>query len=281
MGPSALRIAGIVEAIERLGNTVRDRDVPGVTSRVDLEPDSTTAKYLGPIVDVCERLALTARRSLDDGAVPVFLGGDHSLAIGTIAGVAGWHRDRDEKVGVIWFDAHADMNTPETSPSGNIHGMPLSALLGYGPDELVEIGGFRGKVDAKNTVVIGARDVDQNERDVVARSGITVFSMTEIDELGIAEVTRQAIEKANDGTAGIHLSFDIDGLDPEVAPGVGTPVRGGVNFREAHLFLELIAETEKMIAMDIVELNPVRDLGNVTADAVVHLVQSAFGRRII
>ena len=182
---------------------------------------------------------------------------------------------------MIWFDAHADMNLPATSPSGNVHGMPLAAILGLGASDLTSIGGDGPKVDARNVCVIGARSIDSGEKEVIAASGITVYSMKEIDSLGMAEVTGRALEKALDGTSGLHLSFDIDGLDPEVAPGVGTPVRGGVTFREAHLLMELIADTGKLLAMDVVELNPVRDIRNSTAEAVVHLVQSGFGRSIL
>jgi arginase len=281
MGPSALRIAGIEGALRDLGHEVIDRDEIELRSRVSLDAGDADAKYLDAIVKACEKLADVAERAVGRGATPVFMGGDHSLAVGTISGVARHFREKNERLGVIWFDAHADMNTPDSSPSGNVHGMPLSALLGYGAKSLCEIGGFSPKIRPENTVIVGARDVDQRERDLVKESGVTCFSMTEIDRLGMGEVTRIAIEKASAGTAGIHLSFDIDGLDPEVAPGVGTPVRGGVNFREAHLFLELIAESQRLTSLDVVELNPVRDDRNMSAAAVVHLMQSVFGRRIV
>ncbi|MEZ6196279.1 MAG: arginase [Planctomycetota bacterium] len=281
MGPSALRIAGLERALRELGHEVVDRDEVEIRSRVSLDPGEDSAKFLGAIVTACERLATVAEKALDRGATPLFMGGDHSLAVGTVSGVAAHFRKRKERIGLIWFDAHADMNTPDTSPSGNVHGMPLSALLGFGAPALCEIGGFREKVRPENTVIIGARDVDERERDLVARSGVTCYSMKEIDRLGMAEVTRLAIERATSGTAGIHLSFDIDGLDPEVAPGVGTPVLGGVSFREAHLLLELIADSRRLCSMDVVELNPVRDDRNRSAETVVHLIQSAFGRRII
>jgi arginase len=281
MGPTALRIAGIEEAITQLGFVLTVNDDVKISSRVSLPEDASNAKYLQAITEVCQRLHDLAKQAKEKGAIPLFLGGDHSIAIGTVAGVASHYRNRSERIGLIWFDAHTDMNVPESSPSGNIHGMPLASILGIGPEELTSIGGWKGKVRPENVFVIGARDVDETEKAIVQESGITVFSMKEVDALGMRECTRRAIEGASRGTAGIHLSFDIDGLDPEVAPGVGTPVRGGINFREAHLFMELIADSGLMVAMDVVELNPIRDLKNSTAEAVVHLVQSAFGRRIL
>jgi arginase len=281
MGPSALRIAGIERALESLGYDVVDNDTIHISSRVALPPDTSNAKYMQPITEVCQRLYDVAKRAKQKSTIPLFLGGDHSIAMGTVAGVAGYYKDRGEHVGLIWFDAHTDMNVPESSPTGNVHGMPLAALLGIGPEPLTMIGGWKGKVRPENVFVIGARDVDACEKSIVYDSGVTVFSMKEVDALGMRECARQAIEGASRGTSGIHLSFDIDGLDPEVAPGVGTPVRGGISFREAHLFMELIADSGRMVAMDVVELNPIRDLKNSTAEAVVHLVQSAFGRSIL
>lgn len=281
MGPSALRIAGITEALREIGFEVSDTHLDDVRSRVALPPDESRARYVEEIAAVCERLRAAGRQALERGAVPVFLGGDHSLATGTIAGSADWARGREEHVGVIWFDAHTDMNTPDTSPSGNVHGMPLAAVLGYGDPRMCAVGFEGPKVRAENVFVIGARAVDPTEKPLVTASRINVFTMTDIDRLGMAEVTRRAIEGASKDTAGIHVSFDIDGLDPVCAPGVGTPVRGGVTFREAHLMLELIAESRRMVALDVVELNPVRDERNATAETVVHLVQSVFGRRIL
>lgn len=281
MGPSALRIAGIAEALQALGYDVVDNDTLSIRSRVALSRDETSAKYLDAVVEVCTRLHDVAKRAKAEGTIPLFLGGDHSIAIGTVAGVASHFRDRSERVGLIWFDAHTDMNTPDTSPTGNIHGMPLAALLGMGPERLTNIGGWHGKVRPENVFVIGARDVDVGEKRNVQKSGIRVFSMKEVDALGMREVTRQAIEGASRGTSGIHVSFDIDGLDPDFAPGVGTPVRGGINYREAHLFMELVADTGRMVSMDVVELNPIHDVKNSTAELVVHLVQSAFGRSIL
>lgn len=281
MGPSALRIAGIGSALAKMGFSVSDRQLDDVRSRVTLSSDESNARYVDEIAAICSRLCDLGQKALARDATPVFLGGDHSIAAGTIAGSATWAKEKGENMGVIWFDAHTDMNTPETSPSGNVHGMPLSALLGYGDDSLCAVGFPGAKVKPENVFVIGARSVDATERDLVARAGVNVFTMTEIDRMGMAAVTQRAIEGASAGTAGIHVSFDIDGLDPSCAPGVGTPVRGGVNFREAHLMLEMIAESGLMRALDVVELNPVRDDRNQTAETVVHLVQSAFGRRIL
>ena len=240
-----------------------------------------TPRYLAEIAKTCTHIHDEAKEAMARGSLPLFLGGDHSIAAGTIAGVSSHFRAKGEEVGVIWFDAHADMNTPETSPSGNVHGMPLAALLGYGAPEMVDIGGRGPSLKPENVVIIGARDVDENEKRIVAESGVQVFSMKEVDLLGMAEVTMRAIEIAGEGTGGIHLSFDIDGCDPDFAPGVGTPVRGGINYREAHLFMELLADSGRLSSMDVVELNPTRDLRNKTAEAVVHLVQSAFGRTIV
>jgi len=280
MGPSALRIAGIAETLSGLGHEVVDHGQVPTRSRVELDPGETSAKFAREVAEVCERLAGIARATRERDAIGVFLGGDHSLAIGTVGGVAAHHRDRGERIGLIWFDAHADMNTPETSPSGNVHGMPLAALLGRGDPHVTGVAGEGAKLAPENVVIVGARDIDAREREIVRAAGVHVFSMTEIDTLGMAEVTRRALALAGDGTAGIHLSFDIDGLDPSFAPGVGTPVRGGISYREAHLFMELVSSSGQMIALDIVELNPVKDMQNGTAESVVQLVASAFGQRI-
>lgn len=281
MGPSALRIARITTALSDLGHDVRDLGEIPVKSRVSQEDDKGNARFVAAVGEACERIATVAERAVKRGAIPIFLGGDHSIATGTVSGVATALRASGESLGLIWFDAHTDMNTPETSPSGNVHGMPLASLLGIGDERLTNVAGWSKKVQAKNVCVIGARQVDENEKALVAESGITVFSMKEVDYLGMAEVARQAVEIASEGTGGVHLSFDIDGLDPTVAPGVGTPVLGGISFREAHLLMELVADSGRLRALDVVELNPVRDLRNATAEVVVHLVQSAFGQSIL
>ena len=221
-------------------------------------------KYLKEIHRACARLAEKVESVLKKGYTPLVIGGDHSVAIGTITGVASHYRKRDEAVGLIWVDAHADMNTPETSPTGNIHGMPLSAVLGLGALQLVNLGGFSPKVDPNNVALIGIRDLDPAERDIVRRSGIRAFTMRDVDELGMSRVMREAISAVTDRTVGFHLSFDLDGLDPEIAPGVGTPVRGGIGFREAHLLMEMVADSGRMVSLEATELNPILDTKNRT-----------------
>ena len=219
---------------------------------------------------------------MTQGEFPLVLGGDHSIAIGTVAGVAEAVRTTTGgKIGVIWIDAHADMNTPESSPSGNVHGMPLACCLGLGPDELTRIYGYAPKVEGRNVVLVGIRDVDRRERDLVRRSGITAFTMREIDERGLRSVMERAIALATAGTVGFHLSLDMDAVDPDEAPGVGTPVRGGMTYREAHLAMETVCDSGQMLAMEVVEVNPVLDVANRTALLGVELVMSAMGKKIL
>jgi arginase len=220
-------------------------------------------------------------RAMREGRFPLVLGGDHSVAVGTIAGVAHAFKQREEKIGVIWIDAHADMNTPETSPTGNIHGMPLACCIGKGPLELANILGYAPKVDPANVALVGVRDVDAIERQCVRESGITAFTMRDIDERGLREVMDRALAVAGDGTAGIHLSLDMDVVDPDEAPGVGTPVRGGMTYREAHLAMEIVCDSNDLTSMEIVEVNPVLDEANRTANLGVELVLSALGKRIL
>jgi arginase len=281
MGPSALRIAGLEEKLEQLGFDVQDGGDLHVESRETSRVGDAHARYARLISSCCEELRRKVRASVAKGHLPIVLGGDHSIAIGSVAGVAGHYRDRDEKIGLIWVDAHADMNSPDTSPSGNVHGMPLGVLLGYGVPELVKLGGFHPKVRPEHVVLIGIRDLDDGEKDLVRKSKATVFTMKEVDQLGMAVVAQKALERVNQGTAGFHLSVDLDGVDPMVAPGVATAVNGGLNFRETHLLMELVADSKKMLAMDLVELNPVLDTRNRTADFAVGLVLSAFGRQIL
>ena len=209
------------------------------------------------------------------------IGGDHSIAMGTVSGVSAHLKNTDRKVGVIWFDAHGDMNLPETSPSGNVHGMPLAHLLGYGDSELSGILGANPAIDAKNVVLIGIRDIDDIEREFIRESGVTAFTMRDIDQLGMSQVTCKALDIANSDTAGFHVSFDLDGCDPEVIPGAGTLVPGGVSFREAHLLLEECAADGRMTSMEVVELNPFLDHANISAERAVTLIQSALGRSIL
>ncbi|TAH38659.1 MAG: arginase [Planctomycetota bacterium] len=281
MGPSALRYSGLSDGLRALGLEVtREQDihVPSMETRLMKEE---RARFKDEIRYVCTRLAARVEAVLEQGAKPLVLGGDHSIAMGTVAGVAGYFRKRRKKIGLLWFDAHADMNIPETSPTGNIHGMPLSHLLGYGDPVLAGIGGFSPKVRAENVVLVGIREVDVLEREVVRKSGVRVFTMREIDERGMAEVAAEAVRILTRGTAGFHVSFDVDGLDPSVAPGTATPVAGGVEYREAHLLLEHLADTGRMTSMEVVELNPITDISNISAERVRQLILSAFGKSIL
>jgi len=281
MGPSALRIAGLRERLERLGYKVTDSGDQPVTIPESADPGDPRAHYLPQIAEVAEALSLRVADALREGAIPLVLGGDHSLSIGTIAGTAVWARESDVDVGLLWFDAHADMNTPETSSSGNIHGMPLATSLGYGHPALTEIGGFSPKVRWDKTVLIGARDVDRSERPLVRESGIRVFTMREIDEDGIVPVLEEALAIVTEGTAGFLVSWDMDVVDPNFAPGVGTAVKGGVDYREGHLALEIVSDTDGMIGMDLVETNPILDERNRTGRLGMELILSAFGKTIL
>jgi arginase len=281
MGPNAMRIAGLAERLRKLGHTVEDLGNLAVPAMETTPAGDQRAKYVAAIAASCEDLCKQVRESLGRGRFPLVLGGDHSLAAGTIAAQAAHRRETGQQIGLIWFDAHADMNTPESSPSGNVHGMPLAMALGYGPEAMVRLAGFAPKVEARNCVLIGARSLDPWERELVQRSGIAVFTMKEIDRLGMGTVADRAIAAAGDGTAGIHLSFDLDGLDPLIAPGTGTPEPGGVSYREAHLLLELLADTGRLIGLECVELNPILDHRNATAELAVELIASALGERIL
>jgi len=281
MGPSALRIAGVHKALEDHGCEVRRESDVAVPAMETREPRNLHARFRKEILQVCIDLHDRVRQVLAEGARPLVYGGDHSLAMGSVAGVAGHYRDQGDDIGLVWFDAHGDMNLPETSPSGNVHGMPLAHLLGRGDKDLASIGGFAGKVKAENVALVGIRDIDAGEREIIRESGIHAFTMRDIDERGMAAVTREALALVNQNTAGFYLSFDVDGLDPDIAPGVGTPVPGGVDFREAHLMLELMAESNTMLGMEVVELNPVIDNGNESAEVMKHLILSAFGLTIL
>lgn len=285
MGPSAFRVADVNARLRRLGYDVEDMGNVAVPSVEGLGPvENPKARFLKEIADVCVDVAQKVKSVCDRGRFPISLGGDHAAAIGTITGTSAHFRERGSDIGVIWVDAHTDMNTPDTTPSGNIHGMPMACVLGYGPHELNSI--LRGKgapphVKAENCAFIGIRDVDDTELDLVHSSGVTVFTMEDVDLLGIREVMRRALEVANRGTAGFHFSFDMDGVDPEAAPGVGTPVSGGLTAREAHLICELVYSSGRMIAMDVMETNPALDTCNRTATFGVDLILSALGKRIL
>jgi arginase len=280
-GPSALRIAGLGDSLRRLGyDTGLEMDIPVPAMETRLLKKN--GSYFKPeILQVCTQLAHTVRQSLDDDCFPLILGGDHSIAMGSGAGVAAYYRQQAQDIGLIWFDAHGDMNTPGTSPSGNIHGMPLAHLLGFGDKDLRQILDFSPKFKAQNTVLIGIRDIDERERKMIVDSGITAFTMRDIDEQGMASISRQALDIVTQNTVGFHLSFDVDGCDPTVIPGSGTLVPGGVSFREAHLLLENCADSRRMLSMEVVELNPFLDKRNISAEHTVALIQSAFGRCIL
>ena len=281
MGPSAIRVARLKARIESLGYEVNDLGNVEVEQPESRLVGRENARYLQEITATCRKLASTVERALGAGQFPLVLGGDHSVAVGTVAGVARHFRKQRERIGLIWVDAHADMNTPETSPSGNVHGMPLSSCVGMGPEELVRLGGFAPKVLPKNVALVGIRDVDQLEKPHIKASGVRAFTMREIDECGLSQVMREAIRIATDGTAGFHVSFDMDGVDPDEAPGVGTPVRGGITYREAHLALELVCDSNRMVSFEVVEVNPVLDVANRTAELAVELMMSVMGKRIL
>lgn len=281
MGPSALRVAGLNNGLRSLGHDVRDLGNVSVPTPQSRDPGDPSARFLHEIEGVCGEVAETVQREMADGAGMVVLGGDHSAAIGSISGTSACAAQRGENIGVIWVDAHTDMNTPETSPSGNIHGMPVACILGRGPEKLTGILGPPPKVKPENVVFIGIRSVDPTERDLVHGSGCHVFTMREVDELGTRRVMETAMELAGKGTAGFHLSFDMDGVDCRVAPGVGTPVMGGLTYRESHLICEMAHDSGRMIAMDLMEVNPVEDVRNATAELGVELVLSAHGKKIL
>ena len=281
MGPSALRLAGLNAKLEALGYQVEDLGNVSVAQPESIPSGPQNSKYLAQIAQSCAKLAEIVKDVVEAGKVPLVLGGDHSVAAGTVSGVAEVFRRRGEKIGLIWIDAHADMNTPETSPSGNVHGMPLACCLGYGPRELTHLFDFAPKVEGRNTVLIGLRDVDLRERPIVRESGVTAFTMRDIDECGLRNIMERAIRAATQDTAGFHLSLDMDAVDPDEAPGVGTPVRGGMTYREAHLAMETICDAGRMLSMEIVEVNPVLDDANRTALLGVELAMSALGKKIL
>jgi len=281
MGPTAFRIAGLVDRLEKLGFTVKDSGDIDIPIPEVVKVGDESARYLAEIVKACKRLASRVTQALDRGKTPIVLGGDHSSAIGTIAGVAAHFRATDRETGVVWIDAHGDVNTPETTPSGNIHGMPLAVSLGIGADALVELGGFSPKVRPGHVALVGIRDLDVGERKLISETGVTVFTMKEVDRMGIARATEEAIAIASRANGGLHVSFDMDALDPSAAPGVGTPVRGGLNYREAHLAMEIVADSRRLTSLEIVEANPILDTRNATAELGTELVLSALGKRIL
>ena len=281
MGPSAVRVAGLEARLEGLGHVVEDGGNISVAIAEQKKEGDPHAKYLKEITATCTKHAELVVKTLEAGKVPVVLGGDHSVAAGTVAGIAEFHRRQGQKIGLVWIDAHADINTPETSPSGNVHGMPLAAIVGLGPPELANIFGFSPKVAPENCVIVGVRDIDATEKENIRKTGVEVFTMRDIDERGMRAVIEEALRMAGRGTAGYHISVDMDWIDPEDAPGVGTPVRGGATYREAHLAMEIIADHARMLGFEIVEVNPVIDEHNRTANLAVELAVSAFGKKIL
>src|SRR6185312_1562705 len=281
MGPSAVRVAGLEARLEELGHVVEDAGNVTVAIAEQKKEGDPHAKYLKEITATCTKQADLVLKTLEVGKVPLVLGGDHSVAAGTVSGVAEFYRRQEQKIGLIWIDAHTDINTPDSSPSGNVHGMPLAAIMGLGPPELANILNFSPKVPPENCVLVGVRDIDAIEKENVRRAGIDVFTMRDIDERGMRTVMEEALRIAGRGTAGYHVSLDMDWVDPEDAPGVGTPVRGGATYREAHLAMEIIADHGRMLSFEIVEVNPVIDEHNRTADLAVELAQSAFGKKIL
>jgi arginase len=281
MGPSAMRVANLNARLASLGYEIEDLGNVPVEQAEAADEGYPHAKYLPQIAATCQRLAQQVLGVLGKSSIPLVLGGDHAVAVGTVSVVSQFFNTRGEKIGLIWLDAHADMNTPESSPSGNVHGMPLACLLGIGPPELTRLFGYQPKVDPKNAVIVGLRDVDAIEKPQVRDSGIRAFTMRDLDERGLRSVMEEAIAAATDGTAGFHLSLDMDFVDPKDAPGVGTPVRGGATYREAHLAMEMICDSRRLLSMEVVEVNPVIDEVNRTADLAVELVMSGLGKRIL
>ena len=281
MGPSAVRIAGLSQRIERLGYQVVDAGDLEIPIAEVSDMGMREQRYLQEIAETCDQLAEMVREGLAAGRLPLTIGGDHSLAIGSIAGVAMHLAPTEQSFGLLWIDAHGDMNTPDTTPSGNIHGMPVAVSLGLGDPRLTRIGGLSPKVTPDRVALIGVRSLDEGERRLIQEIGVEVFSMRDVDVEGISAVMEQALKIVTDGTAGFHLSFDLDAIDPTFAPGVGTQVRGGLDYREAHLALEMAADTELLIAADLVEVNPIFDNGNRTAELAVELVESLLGKSIL
>ena len=273
MGPSAIRIADLEPRLEQLGHKVTDSGDLDVMIPETQKVGEGKLRYKTPILATCAELCDRVGQALEKSRMPLVLGGDHSLAIGSVAGSSGFYAKQGDAIGLIWLDAHGDSNTPETTPSGNIHGMALAVLLGLGDHDLVNLGGRSPKVQARNTVLIGIRDLDPGERDILKKSGVNVYTMR--------DVVDEAIGLASDGTAGVHLSLDLDVVDPEDAPGTGTPVWGGITYREAHLAMEMLSDRAQIVAVDLVEVNPVLDTQNMTGILAAELAQGVLGKRIL
>jgi arginase len=281
MGVSAIRFANLGQRLTELGYKVEDLGNVAVEQPERVASGPRNARYLPQIAHACSRLAEHVEGVLARRQMPLVLGGDHSIAIGTLSGLSKYYRRTKKRVGLLWIDAHADMNTPQTSPSGNVHGMPLACIVGNGPRALTHIYGYAPKVDPKNVALVGIRDVDALEKPHVKKSGVRAFTMRDIDERGMRAVMEEALQIVTAGTEGFDVSLDMDSVDPENAPGVGTPVRGGLSYREAHLAMEMIGDSGRMLSMEVVEVNPVYDEANRTAQLAVELIASAMGKRIL
>jgi arginase len=281
MGPSAIRIAGVADRLTELGHKVVDEGDIVIKNMEELKIGDERARYLPEIARAAGTLARKVERIMKLGHFPLVLGGDHSIAVGTVSGIAAYAQRQDQRIGLLWIDAHGDINTPETSPSGNIHGMPLAALLGFGADKLTGVAGPARKVDPANVALVGIRSLDAGEKKQLKESGVQVHTMSDVDRHGVHRVMQKAIARVTDGTEYVHVSFDLDAVDPTVAPGVGTPVKGGLDFREAHLIMEVLADAGVMTSLEMVEVNPILDQGNASAAFAVELVQSAFGKKIL
>ena len=280
MGPSAIRIAGLADRLRELGHKVVDDGNIVIKNMEELKVGNERARYLGEIARASALLGRKVERIMDRGHFPLVLGGDHSIAVGTVSGIAAFCQRQGKKLGLLWIDAHGDINTPETSPSGNIHGMPLAALLGFGVKELTGIGGASPRIEARNVALVGIRSLDSGEKSRLKETGVQVHTMSDIDRHGVHRIMKKALARVTDGTDYVHVSFDLDAVDPTVAPGVGTPVKGGLDYREAHLIMEVIADAGVMTSLEMVEVNPILDQGNASAAFAVELVQSAFGKKI-
>lgn len=282
MGPAAIRIAGLVEAIKAIGYECEDIGDVEVPVRETLPKEHAEQKFYSTIYDICCELKIKVYDAQKKGHLPIMLGGDHSLAMGSISGQLEHFADIKQGLGVIWVDAHADINTPESSPSGNLHGMPVAALIGLTQStEFHSLLPSPSVLNPENIVLVGIRQIDQHEKELCRKSGVRYYTMRDIDEKGISSVMKSAIKHASKGTAGLHLSFDLDGIDPAYAPGVSTPVLGGLTYREAHLIMEMVADTRRLCGIDMVELNPLTDSANKTASLAVELITSALGKSIL
>ena len=281
MGPSAIRIAGVADRLTELGHKVVDEGDIVIKNMEELKVGDERARYLGEIARAAAIIARKIGRIMGLGHFPLVLGGDHSIAVGTVSGIAAHAQRQDQRVGLLWVDAHGDINTPETSPSGNIHGMPLAALLGFGAGDLTGVAGPPPKVHPANVALVGIRSLDAGEKKRLKETGVQVHTMSDIDRHGVHRIMQKALARVTDGTDYVHVSFDLDAVDPTVAPGVGTPVKGGLDYREAHLIMEVLADAGVMTSLEMVEVNPILDQGNASAAFAVELVQSAFGKKIL